>query len=501
MRLYIPENLDIFELTHNNPPTFKPYKLDKLCYILNLINAIPLMDKDIQGEDFIPINAKKLQDKIQNYKQYLDYLELDLKIIECDNHYLVGEKSKGYRLIEKYRTPVKPFQVVDFTFRKKLKVEKNCEQESVKHLDFATKWFNDKLQIDYNYVDAFLREEHHLKMQDRSLWEYDRIRKKQKHPTNQMIHAQMSAQRLKCKDYNLMLDDNVYRLHTNLTNMPSRIRNAITYDGQKLYSLDIKNSQPYISTVLLSRDFWIEQKNEPNTPNTLSISFREPQSLREPQSRKSLSFNNINDINNKILNISHIKIHNNDNYIMLGEIPQSLIDNEFQHYIDLVVSGKLYEFLEQAFQKELGIHLKDRKEVKAAVFQVLFTANQFKGQAEAAPKRVFEKMFKEVYDVFAKIKSKDKTLLPRLLQSIESHLMINVIAKRIAEEYPNAPIYTIHDSITTTEEYVDVVEQIMKEELSKAIGHPPKIAKEEWCKSNMEKHLEKLKQKTFATAS
>ena len=150
MRIYIPENLDIFELTHNNPPTFKPYKLDKLCYILNLINAIPLMDKDIQGEDFIPINAKKLQDIIQNYKQYLDYLELDLKIIECDNHYLVGEKSKGYRLIEKYRTPVKPFQVVDFTFRKKLKVEKNCKQESVKHLDFATKWFNDKLQIDYD---------------------------------------------------------------------------------------------------------------------------------------------------------------------------------------------------------------------------------------------------------------------------------------------------------------------------------------------------------------
>jgi len=103
--------------------------------------------------------------------------------------------------------------------------------------------------------------------------------------------------------------------------------------------------------------------------------------------------------------------------------------------------------------------------------------------------------------VFAKIKSKDKTLLPRLLQSIESHLMINVIAKRIAEEYPNAPIYTIHDSITTTEEYVDAVEQIMKEELSKAIGHPPEIAKEEWCKSNMVKHLEELKQKTFATAS
>lgn len=145
--------------------------------------------------------------------------------------------------------------------------------------------------------------------------------------------------------------------------------------------------------------------------------------------------------------------------------------------------------------------MKDRKEVKAAVFQVLFTSNQFKGQAEAAPKRLFEQKFKEVYDVFAKIKSKDKTLLPRLLQSIESHLIINVIAKRISAEYPLAPIYPIHDSISTTVEYVSVVEQIMIDELSKAIGHAPKISQEVWCKSNMVKHLEALKQKAFAVAS
>jgi len=469
MRIYIPENLDIFELTHNNPPSFKPYKLDKLCYILHLINAIPLMDKNIQGEDFVPINAKKLQDKIQNYKKYLNYLESDLQIIESDNHYVVGEKSKGFRFIERYRTPVKSMQVEDFTFRNKLKAHKNRKIESVKHLGFLTKWFNDKLRIDYDYIDDFLVQEHNLKIKDKALWEYDRVRKKYKHPTNQMVHAQMSAQRLKWQDYNLMLDDNVYRFHTNLTNMPSRIRNAVTYDGQKLISLDIKNSQPYLSTILLSRDFWIVQKFERNKNNSLSIAFD------EPQSRYFSYLNKINKVFNEIksdtLNISHINIHNNDSYIMLGEIPQSLINNEFQDYIDLVVSGKLYEFLEDAFLQELGIELKDRKEVKAAVFQVLFTSNQFKGQAEAAPKRLFEQKFKAVYDVFAKIKSKDKSLLPRLLQSIESHLMINIIAKRVSEEYPLAPIYTIHDSIS-----------------------------EVWCKSNMVKHLETLKEKAKVVA-
>lgn len=499
MRLYLPDNLDVFELTHNNPPNFKPYKLDKLSYILHLINAIPLMDKDIQSEDFVPINAKKLQDKIQNYKKYLNYLEHDLQIIESDNHYVVGEKSKGFRFVEKYRTPVKSMQVEDFTFRNKLKAHKNRKVESVKHLDFLTKWFNPKLQIDYDFVYEFLEEEHRLKIKNKTNWEYDRVRKKYKHPTNQLIHAQMSAQRLKWQDYNLLLDDNVYRFHTNLTNMPSRIRNAVTYDGQKLISLDIKNSQPYLSTILLSRDFWIVQKKEPNKNNSLSIAFD------EPQSSYINSFNQINKVFNEIesdkLNISQINIHNNDSYIMLGEIPKSLVDNEFQHYIDLVVSGKLYEYLEDEFVNELGIELKDRKEVKAAVFQVLFTSNQFKGQAEAAPKRLFEQKFKEVYNVFAKIKSKDKSLLPRLLQSIESHLMINVIAKRISIEYPFAPIYTIHDSISTTEEYIDVVKQIMIEELTKAIGHAPTIRPEVWCKSNMVKHLETLKVKAFAVAS
>jgi hypothetical protein len=276
MRIYIPQNLDIFKLTNSIPPTFKPYKIDKLCYILHLINAIPLMDKDIQNEDFVPINAQRLQSDIQNYKKYLNYLEHNLKIIEADNHYIVGEKSKGFRFVEAFRTPVKSMQVEDFTFRNRLKSHKNRKKDSVKHLNFLTKWFNPKLQIDYNYVETFLEEEYRLKMKHKELWDYDRKNKKYKHPVNQMVHAQMSAERLKWQDHSLVLDDNVYRLHTNLTNMASRIRNAVTYDGQKLISIDIKNSQPYLSTILLSRSFWIEQKNELKNNNSLSISFCEP---------------------------------------------------------------------------------------------------------------------------------------------------------------------------------------------------------------------------------
>jgi hypothetical protein len=78
--------------------------------------------------------------------------------------------------------------------------------------------------------------------------------------------------------------------------------------------------------------------------------------------------------------------------------------------------------------------------------------------------------------------------------------MIDVIAKRISIEYPDAPIFTIHDSISTTAEYVDSVKTIMTEELTKAIGHAPKLEPEVWCKSNMVKHLETLKEKAKVVA-
>ena len=90
MRLYIPENLDVDQLMYDNPPNFKKYgcKRDKLLYIIHLINALPLYNKDLMFDGFVPLNSKLLQDKISNYKEYIDYLLHDLKIIETDGQYI-----------------------------------------------------------------------------------------------------------------------------------------------------------------------------------------------------------------------------------------------------------------------------------------------------------------------------------------------------------------------------------------------------------------------------
>jgi hypothetical protein len=488
MNFYLPENLDLDSLIRNNPPNFKNFKRDKLRYFLHLINAIALLNKDKLYDEYTCINAKALQTIIQNYKQYVSYVIEDLQIVECDNHYIPGEKSLGYKFIDKYQTDLICVEVQEFTLRKCLKVAKNRRDASVKQLSFLTKFFDDsKLKIDLEKVNEFLETERNLKLLHSHLVDRDFKTQKPKDPQTQYNHSKMSAERLSQGQYHLNRDENVYRFHSNLTNMRSMIRNAITYDGQKLIAVDIKNSQPYLSTLLLTNTFWAVEKNEASINLPQSLSFYKP---------NMLSLSN----KERVFSISNIDISKRDSYIMIGEIPQLLIDKEFNAYINLVVKGQLYEFLKTHFQMETGLDFMNRKEVKKAVFQVLFTDNRYIGQETAKPKRLFKKLFPEVYKVFSAIKREDKTLLPRLLQSIESYLMVNIIAKRISIEYPNAPIYTIHDSITTTAEYIDNVERIMNEELTKAIGYAPTLDRQYWDTANMDKYINSLHERARKVA-
>ena len=456
---FIPFNLEIDELVLNKYPKFKPFKKEKLLYILTLINSVRSSNKDLVFESYSPLNSTLLQSYVQNYKDYLNYLINDLKIIESDSRYVVGEKSKGFRFIDKYQTMVKPCAVNDFIMRKKMKIEHNKASLSVKKLKYLTKWFeNGGLEINFSKCHEYLKQEYQLKIEHPYLKDYDVIKEKYKTPINQFNRNLIAVNSIDNNCYFLKRDDNVLRFHSNLSNISSVLRNAITYKGEKLYSIDVKNSQPYLSVVLFNKNFW----------------------------SKSLLDNS------DILNIN--KLYNSYlYYIMLVEMPKSLVDKDFSLYVDLVKNGAFYEYLVEEYKNKLGLEYNNRKQVKSAVFQTLFTANTFIGQDKAAPKRLFADLFPDVYEVFKIIKKKDKTLLPRLLQSIESYLIVDVICKRIGKELPKAPIFSIHDSIATTMEYKERVREIMLDEFNKSIGFAPELSEEEWKLENMDNELLKIK--------
>ena len=75
--------------------------------------------------------------------------------------------------------------------------------------------------------------------------------------------------------------------------------------------------------------------------------------------------------------------------------------------------------------------------------------------------------------------------MPKLLQRIESHIILSIVTKRVAIEKPNLPIFTIHDSIVTIQGYEYYIERVMEEEMIKILGFPPKLTVSLWKPENL----------------
>lgn len=282
---------------------------------------------------------------------------------------------------------------------------------------------------------------------------------KEKKPLVQYNRAFLNIDEILNERFRCQVDSNVNRFHSTLTNMRSPLRHCLTFEGNELVSIDIKNSQPYLSTLLLNPSFW--------------------------NAKKGQVLININDIKNNSIN-KILSIQDYNTYIMYLKSNETKACIDIQRYLELVTQGLFYEYFMEELSKHLGTTYSNRRAVKTGMFQVLYSSNQFIKQKDAAPKRIFQNIFPTVYELFKLIKKKEKANLPCLLQKIESHLMINVISKRIAKERPNLPIFTIHDSISTIKDEESYVSKIVEEELLKAVGYKPRLHIELWHPSNME---------------
>jgi hypothetical protein len=105
-----------------------------------------------------------------------------------------------------------------------------------------------------------------------------------------------------------------------------------------------------------------------------------------------------------------------------------------------------------------------------------------KNEINRKARQIFINRFPRVHFIFSKIRGNLKgdhfmgyQRFAILLQSIEAHLMLDIILKRISQEHPGTIAITIHDSILTGlyTNNVEAVAQIMKEEFTKFVGFTP----------------------------
>lgn len=505
MKGLIPESLDLDSHLKKFPPTkyrFNELTKDNLIYLLSQITLVPAKNRKVLDsieENYVPLSSKRLQSYVHDYTKYWKYLELT-KVIEIRKNYrpeIFFEKGrcKGYRFAEAYSNV--GFKVVSYSpkfyaklkLRKKIKLGKKFNELKGEY-SHLLKWLYPKcnLQIDAKAAGEFLQLERDALIKAPELREKrnrgkDKIFKtgKTKNPYFQYELAKVNIESISSGDVYFTVDETVNRLHSILTNMKSTVRNFITYEGKQLISIDLVNSQPYLSTQIFQRKFWATTLSMLNNNNkSTNKQTNTPTKPPTTQTNKQT--------NNKTTPTTNIPPY------MLELITKCVDNQDIKIFSGLVSDSKtneedIYKFMEKEFDKR-GIKHDGRKDIKNGMFEVLFTSNKHHTEA----KNIFKELFPTVNEFFEQVKSNNKADLPILLQRLESHIMLKIITRKIAVKYHNKiPLFTVHDSIVTTVDYADIVQKMMHKELESLMGIPPMLKVEPWNQND--KKLNKLRKK------
>ena len=448
-------------------PPFKEFKMDNALYFLSLVISIPAYQKDktyLWG--FVPMDSQRLKKKDSNYSKYFEYF-VQIGILQGKGH-SKGRTCKRYRYnyenINLEGVECLDFSIFEITDKF---LVKNLLRESISNEDcpHLSKWFDDGLFLDFDRLNDDMSSEF---CYNKYSLGYTRL-----NPAIAKAHSYwFTALMLKEQCYRISRQsDSDNRLHTNLTNMPSKFRPYLTYHGENIQSLDIKNSQPYFMVLVL------ESLNNSKIIEIMS---------------KVFGSDNIGNIQQKLQQIMSCKA----------------FQQEFAPLKKAVLAGKFYEFLmplftdihpdsDSVFRKSFyDSHIgkvkvyefeTKRDLMKKLTLQILYTPLKRPSQEYKVFKQHFP-LLCECIEVF-KTSSDDKDsfkLFPKVLQQVESDCVIDTITKQIAEINPDMPLWTIHDSFCTTESWFPVLESMVQELfLSYSHGVLPSFKPDDlWCNSD-----------------
>lgn len=481
----IPQNLEIRGLIRESPIPVKHCKgnihqqADKVAVLLYQIGNRQSLKKSMNvalDEGFVRLHSTILQSIVKDYKIYLDWM-VSKGILECDPRYSEGNYSKAYRLGHSFRgRRIKNYVVTDKVLVKKLQAGNIDDKTKKKYPELC----NDLMDLEFEDFHAAINDTTSKRMRkiaqnDVTIDINNEKRKNGKNSKYQNLSPkeliiakndfvqekinswQNSLAKINEKQFYFKQDHTSFRLHTSAVSVKKELRKHLRINGQRLVACDIKNSQPYFS-----------------------IGF-----FLNPGKFKATIEHYIKYYQGTKLDWAYHAAHH-----MLGKFESNYLSDSTRKYIELVSSGQFYEFIARELQKLNG-KTWSREEAKKAVFDVLFCPPRFK---KLPGRKVMKKYFPEVLRFFTLInygyiKTKSQSngkihqgnFLARVLQKMESQVVLDIICKQIKSKLPEVPLITLHDGIATTIGNQYQVQQIMNVELEKFVGKPP-IIEIEWEK-------------------
>jgi hypothetical protein len=377
----IPKNLDIDEIIHKNKHQFysNNLKRETLLYICHALVSSRINHRKMMEEkntSFTPLNAKLLEKVSNKYKKAIDFL-IRSNVIITNNHYKPTEFSKGYKFHVKYEgQELIRVEITGYVLKKALRrfsdYQKRQTAKNVRGYSYLTKWWNDKgLKIDanaaFNFIENYKIQRIESVNNDNNLKQLEKEIEKKK-IIDSCEDFKLQVDKFDTGNFKYKFDSTGHRFHTNLTNFKKELRNYLTYDNKKLVSIDLKNSQPFLTLKLFDIGFWGDEN-------------------------KKINIKRLNkEIYDKIFN----KDKTYETIIMFLKNYESQYSKGFHSknsFRSLVESGTFYEYLLEQFKDIFPDRFKDRNTTKKEVLRILYFDPKREKSLFYAPCRYFKKLF------------------------------------------------------------------------------------------------------------
>lgn len=274
-------------------------------------------------------------------------------------------------------------------------IEQTPEERLHDRYGFLTRWFYDpRLEFNYELAQKYL-----LKIK----------KSKAKKSPKRYQHAFPAVERFHRKDWSIRYDKNG-RLHTNLSMMPKKFRDCITFEGEQLKGVDVSNTQPLLLASLC---------------DTLWLS--------------------------SLINRKAIQVDDQ----LFKEFKTHMDTNpaDFIEYQGIVRKGQFYEHMMSLYPEF------SRKVMKLSILKIINDSGTSNTYNREMVRAAFKQTFPTIYKLLELLKSVNYKQSSELLMQVESSRFVVWFTQEFyyKEKNRHIPLYTIHDCFYTTLEHIDYV--------------------------------------------
>lgn len=435
-------------------------KVDVAVFFLSLFNSIPTHYREEKQTDYVSLYSQRLKKYNAKYNLYLNFL-VNSGFIEKVKDYGVNiRECKVFILSEKYKLDeLVSYEIKEIPLLKKFDNQGRDIFENKKRIicekirPHLVKFFDEKLTI--NAREAY-NEIKHLNKDELT---------KRKYYTNMVMIKEFHTKEWK---YSMKpASDN--RLHSNLTRSPKILRKHIMYDGKHIYGVDLKTSQPFFLCVLiksiLKKDMGLLEQikatsilSEETIEKLFNLDLDKDELIGFVQSVLKKDFYNEFE---KKLNIDYDD----------DSMPYRIVSN----FPRKKKGGRKRKYEENKEPKRKVPFPTSRDLVKAVVMEIFYS----KPKTTIKEAKAFREAYPSVSKIF-KCLDECKVKFSYLLQYVEAYVLLDYTAKKINEDYPEMPLFSIHDALVTSEPWKNILKEEMLKHIEAITTIKPNLEIEDW---------------------